>query len=255
VLFGATVAILILLVSVAWHELGHYIAAKAVGATPPIYSIGFGPTLRSTQRWGTTWKLSAFPLGGYVKPPPDMEKALSLPRQAIVYAAGPFANYLLAVVTILGITIFAPDSTKVTPAQSVTRPAIALVQVFQAVPEAIGNGGKDFDGPVGIVRVGGGIVDDGDELRTAERPVPPPRLVRIFMLLAVLNIGLMAANLFPIPVLDGGHIALIGFSGLVSLFLRRQWRVPEVAKTVMLALGVIALGAFLGFVTIHDIIQ
>ena len=49
------------------HELGHFIAAKAVGVYAPRFSIGFGPSL-FRKRWGETeYILAALPLGGYVR--------------------------------------------------------------------------------------------------------------------------------------------------------------------------------------------
>src|SRR5689334_15947260 len=49
------------------HELGHFLAAKAVGVYAPRFSIGFGPSL-FRKRWGETeYVLAALPLGGYVR--------------------------------------------------------------------------------------------------------------------------------------------------------------------------------------------
>src|SRR5215204_7713359 len=49
------------------HELGHFLAAKAVGVYAPRFSIGFGPALFK-KRWGETeYVLAALPLGGYVR--------------------------------------------------------------------------------------------------------------------------------------------------------------------------------------------
>ena len=99
------------------HELGHYLAARWRGVYVEAFSIGFGPTLASWRdRVGTVWKLSLLPLGGYVKlhgqeRPEDAspetragwiagqtfhEKTVA--SRAIVVAAGPVANFLLAIV-------------------------------------------------------------------------------------------------------------------------------------------------------------
>src|SRR5215213_3253110 len=49
------------------HELGHFLAAKALGVYAPRFSIGFGPALFK-KRWGETeYVLAALPLGGYVR--------------------------------------------------------------------------------------------------------------------------------------------------------------------------------------------
>src|SRR5262245_12157213 len=102
------------------HELGHFLVARWCGIRVDVFSIGFGPELFGwTDRRGTRWKFSALPLGGYVKMfgdtniislPDGSERAMtpaeaevaflhkSLGRRALVVAAGPFANFLFAVV-------------------------------------------------------------------------------------------------------------------------------------------------------------
>ena len=99
------------------HELGHYLAARWRGIHVEAFSIGFG---RSIARWadrrGTVWKLAWIPLGGYVKlhgqeRPEDVSAEVratwrpgrtfhskSVVDRAIVVAAGPIANFLLAAV-------------------------------------------------------------------------------------------------------------------------------------------------------------
>src|SRR5947208_5794216 len=60
------VLVLILLVFV--HEYGHYWVGRRFGIHAEVFSIGFGPELFGwTDRNGTRWKVSAVPLGGYVK--------------------------------------------------------------------------------------------------------------------------------------------------------------------------------------------
>jgi regulator of sigma E protease len=99
------------------HELGHYLAARWRGVHVETFSIGFGRALASwTDSVGTVWKLAWLPLGGYVKlhgqerqeeATPE-ERARWIPgrtfhsksvlSRAIVVAAGPVANFLLAIV-------------------------------------------------------------------------------------------------------------------------------------------------------------
>ncbi|MDR2609681.1 MAG: RIP metalloprotease RseP [Rickettsiales bacterium] len=110
---------LIISVVVFVHEYGHYIIAKACKVKVESFSIGFGPEIFGFHdKSGTRWKLSAVPLGGYVKMlgdsnaasvPDDQqklteeEKLYSLhtkPRykKAAIVFAGPFANMVLAVI-------------------------------------------------------------------------------------------------------------------------------------------------------------
>ena len=104
------------------HELGHYLAARWVGVHVETFSIGFGRALVSwTDRVGTVWKIAWIPLGGYVKmhgqerpeEATDEERAAWQPgrtfhekrvgARAIVIAAGPVANFLLAAVLFAGL--------------------------------------------------------------------------------------------------------------------------------------------------------
>ena len=60
--------LIIFIILIFIHELGHYIAARFFGAKVTDFSIGFGKTLFSyTDKNHTKWKFSILPLGGYVK--------------------------------------------------------------------------------------------------------------------------------------------------------------------------------------------
>jgi regulator of sigma E protease len=106
---------------VFFHELGHFAVARFFGVKVEMFSIGFGPEIAGwTDGKGTRWKISWIPLGGYVKffgdldaaSTPDREKlqnisaeerATAFPfkplyQRALVVAAGPVANFVLAVV-------------------------------------------------------------------------------------------------------------------------------------------------------------
>ena len=69
-------------VVVFFHELGHFLVARWCGVQVLVFSIGFGPEIVGfNDRHGTRWKISAIPLGGYVKFFGD-ENAASVPDQA-----------------------------------------------------------------------------------------------------------------------------------------------------------------------------
>ena len=60
--------VLVLTLLVFVHEFGHYWVGRRFGIHAEVFSIGFGPELFGwTDRSGTRWKISAIPLGGYVK--------------------------------------------------------------------------------------------------------------------------------------------------------------------------------------------
>ena len=111
----------VLTIVVFFHELGHFLVARWAGVKVLTFSVGFGPELFGfNDRHGTRWKVSAIPLGGYVKffgddteaSTPSSEALARMtaeerdgsfhhkkvgPRAAIV-AAGPIANFILAIV-------------------------------------------------------------------------------------------------------------------------------------------------------------
>ena len=111
----------VLTIIVFFHELGHFLVARWCGIKVLVFSVGFGPELVGfNDRYGTRWKLSAIPLGGYVKFFGD-DNAASMPdtraieamspeerrvsfvhqnvwKRAAVVVAGPLANFVLALV-------------------------------------------------------------------------------------------------------------------------------------------------------------
>jgi regulator of sigma E protease len=116
----------VLTIVVFFHELGHFLVARLCRIRVLVFSLGFGPELVGiNDRKGTRWKISAVPLGGYVKflgddnaasvpdsqamaAMSDEERRESFPAQpvasrAAVVAAGPLANFLLAIVIFAGI--------------------------------------------------------------------------------------------------------------------------------------------------------
>jgi regulator of sigma E protease len=118
--------IIIISLIVFIHEFGHYLAARLCGVKIDAFSIGFGKELFGwSDKTGTRWKVCLIPMGGYVKmygdateaSTPDMsrletmsdaEKRISfhyktLWQKAIIVAAGPFANFLLAIVIFTGL--------------------------------------------------------------------------------------------------------------------------------------------------------
>jgi regulator of sigma E protease len=81
--------LVVLTIIVFVHEMGHYLVARWNGIAIQAFSIGFGPELVGfNDRRGTRWKLSAIPLGGYVRFVGDMNAA-SMPDEAFIERAGP----------------------------------------------------------------------------------------------------------------------------------------------------------------------
>ncbi|MFG1422506.1 RIP metalloprotease RseP [Roseixanthobacter liquoris] len=121
-LLGYVVPFLFVLTLVVFfHELGHFWVARRAGVRVLTFSLGFGPEIAGfNDRHGTRWRLAAVPLGGYVRffgdedaaSTPNTEKLRQMTPQerkesffyaplawrAAIVAAGPIANFLLAVV-------------------------------------------------------------------------------------------------------------------------------------------------------------
>jgi regulator of sigma E protease len=119
----------LLCVVVFIHELGHFLVGRWCGVKVETFSLGFGPEIWGfNDKHGTRWRLSAVPLGGYVKFFGDLnaasvadqeklaamseaERRVSFPlkplwQRAAVVVAGPVANFILAIVLFAGVAIF-----------------------------------------------------------------------------------------------------------------------------------------------------
>ncbi|WP_371618160.1 RIP metalloprotease [Streptomyces sp. NBC_00454] len=64
---GALVFVIGLLISIAWHELGHLSTAKLFGIRVPQYMVGFGKTIWSRKKGDTEYGIKAIPMGGYIR--------------------------------------------------------------------------------------------------------------------------------------------------------------------------------------------
>jgi len=107
--FTSLIAVAVLLGTLVFiHELGHYLAAKLFGVRVEVFSLGFGKRLFGFRRGGTDYRVSALPLGGYVKMSGEnpMEEStgdpgefMSHPRwqRFIIAIAGPAMNIALAI--------------------------------------------------------------------------------------------------------------------------------------------------------------
>jgi regulator of sigma E protease len=187
--------LIVLTVLVFVHELGHYLVARRNGVKIEVFSIGFGPEIFGWfDRAGTRWKLSAVPLGGYVKMFGDAD-ASSLPSGALermsesdravsfhhkrlsqrvaVVAAGPAANFLFAIVLLaalfstVGQPFTPPDVGQVQagsaaerggikPGDTITQIDGSKIERFEDVQQAVAlNGGT----PMRIV-----VLRDGREV-------------------------------------------------------------------------------------------
>jgi regulator of sigma E protease len=172
----------VLTIVVFFHELGHFLVARWAGVKVLTFSLGFGPELAGfNDRHGTRWKISAIPLGGYVKffgddteaSTPAMETLAtmtaeeragsfhhkSVGKRAAIVAAGPFANFILAIVIFTCLfTFFGKPSTsaRVDKVEANSAAAAAGFQVGDVVTAIDGSAIGSFSDMQRIVSVHAG---------------------------------------------------------------------------------------------------
>ncbi len=110
---------LVLGVMILVHEWGHFIAARIFGVRVDVFSIGFGPRLFGWKRGATDYRVSAIPLGGYVRmagadlsevdsgeqaPTGSPDELMSKPRwqRAVIAFAGPAVNLVFPILLLVG---------------------------------------------------------------------------------------------------------------------------------------------------------
>lgn len=354
--------ILILSLLVFIHEMGHYLAGRWSGIRILAFSVGFGPELVGfTDKHGTRWKISAIPLGGYVRffgdadaasrPDGSMDDVLTeeeraqtlngakLWKRAVTVAAGPLANFLLAIVIFAGMfaTMGKPVSDPVVadikPGSAAEAAGIARGDVLVALdgraietfddvvryitmrPEipvevTIRREGQEIDfplvpqraettdrfgnkmevGQIGIitdqqagnfrivqlspveavwegVRQTGHIVTgtfdyignmiagrmNADQLGGPVRVVQASGqmatlgVIALLNLAAVLSVSLGLLNLFPVPVLDGGHLVLYAIEAV------RGRPMGQGAQEIAFRIGMAMILSLMVFATWNDI--
>jgi regulator of sigma E protease len=139
---------------VFFHELGHFLVGRLCGVKVDCFSIGFGAEIWGfDDRYGTHWRLAALPLGGYVKFHGDagaasagpsesaaamnaQERAVSffaqsVGKRAAIVAAGPIANFILAIVIFSGIYSVNGRNILLPVVDGVTADSAAAIAGFQ----------------------------------------------------------------------------------------------------------------------------
>jgi regulator of sigma E protease len=182
--FGGGVAaygipfLFVLSLVVFFHELGHFLVARWCGVRILVFSIGFGPELVGfNDRYGTRWKISAIPLGGFVKffgddnvasassgaPPAAMdasERSQSFMfqpvyKRAAVVVAGPLANFLLAIVIFAGVFMLYGKQTMSARVDTVQPDSAAASAGFKAGDLVVSIDGHAIDSFADMQRIVG----------------------------------------------------------------------------------------------------
>lgn len=354
----------VLTIVVFFHELGHFLVARWNGVRVLSFSIGFGPELFGfNDKHGTRWKLSAVPLGGYVKFFGDESEASTpsnaalgamseqdrkvsfhhkrVSQRAAIVAAGPIANFLLAIVIFAALFTFfgKPSTTAQVDSVQANSPAAAagfqsgdIVRAIngsaigsfsdmqrivstmagQPLKFSIERAGKTVDltatpeqreikdsfgnshrmGVLGITRatnpgdvttekvdpftavwlgvqetwfvvdrtlsyIGGIFVGReaadqvGGPIRIAQisGQVATIGVAALIHLTAVLSISIGLLNLFPVPLLDGGHLLFYGIEAL------RGRPLSERAQEMGFRIGLCLVLMLMVFATYNDILH
>lgn len=158
----------VLTLVVFFHELGHFLVARWCGIKVLAFSIGFGPEIVGfNDRYGTRWKIAAIPLGGYVKflgddnaasvPDQDAIAAMSeddrkrsfasqpVASRAAVVAAGPIANFILAIVIFAGMLMIFGKQTTTARVDSIQPESAAATAGFKPGDLVIAIDGRAVD--------------------------------------------------------------------------------------------------------------
>jgi regulator of sigma E protease len=167
-----------LTIIVFFHELGHFLVARWCGIRVLVFSLGFGPEIAGfTDRLGTRWKLSAIPLGGYVKFFGDENEASvpdaatlaamseeerkqsffgqSVGRRAAVVVAGPLTNFILAIVLFAAVFMVVGKQIAVPRVAAVEPSSPAAVAGFQPGDLVTAIDGRRIDNFVDMQRIVG----------------------------------------------------------------------------------------------------
>ena len=171
----------IITVVVFFHELGHFLMARACGAKVDVFSIGFGKEIVGfNDSHGTRWRISLLPLGGYVKFAGDADAASTPDRSAVqasaadrarmmqfkplwqraaVAAAGPLSNFLIAILILTGLLLYNGHTTLPPVVGGVNKGSAAEAAGIRAGDRILAVGGTpvdDYFALPGIIGMRGG---------------------------------------------------------------------------------------------------
>ena len=160
--------VFVLSLVVFFHELGHFLVARRCGVRIMVFSIGFGPEIVGfDDRYGTRWKISAIPLGGFVKffgddnaaSVPDTARIAAMDAQeraqsfafqpvykrAAIVVAGPLANFILAIVIFAGVFMLYGKQTMSARVDSVLPDSAAAAAGFKPGDLVVAIDGRPID--------------------------------------------------------------------------------------------------------------
>jgi regulator of sigma E protease len=249
---------------VFFHEFGHFLIGRWCGVKVDTFSLGFGPELAGfNDRYGTHWRVAAFPLGGYVKfhgdangasmtdeaalaAMPAGERAVSFVAQkvwkrAAIVAAGPLANFLLAIVIFTGIFYLNGRAILLPMVDGIAAGSAAEAAGFQLGDRIVSIGGikvDSFEDMQRIVQTASDMelafgIDRGGKL---VKLVATPRRRDVATPFGTTRVGVLGVQSKSKP--ENWHVQNYGFVDSVKLAGAETWYV--VARTGSYLKGLIA---------------
>ena len=241
------------------HELGHYVAARAMGVAVDSFSIGFGKVLLKKKLWGTEWRLSLLPLGGYIKPrgeedyynvkaDPESFWAAGPWKRAFIAVMGPVFNLLLPWPLYFLLLVGQPYPDVHVP-EGAQAHRIGVVEaagyshkiatkMYASIWEAATMPRPE---PMGIKELGGPVAVYEFTESARKRSTETGDWGFLIDWIAFFSINIWVLNLRPIPVLDGGHIVMSTVEGIRRKNLAAKTRNVLNIIGAVLVLGIMVL--------------
>ncbi len=249
---------------VFFHELGHFLIGRWCGVKVDAFSLGFGPEIFGfDDRYGTHWRLAALPLGGYVKfhgdangasvtdaaaaaAMPPHERAVSFFAQTVwkraaIVAAGPIANFLLAIVIFTGIFYVNGRAILLPTVDSVAAGSAAEMAGFQPGDLIVAIDGTKVDSFEDMQRIVQ-TASDSELVFTVDRGgksielVATPRRRDVVTAFGTTRVGILGVQSKGKP--ENWHIQHYGFVDSIKLAGSETWFV--IARTGGYVKGLVA---------------
>ena len=249
------------------HEMGHYLAARAMGVAVDSFSIGFGKVLLKKKMWGTEWRLSLIPLGGYIKPRGEqdyynLEKdpqsfwAGSPWHRAFIAVMGPVFNLLLPWPLYFMLLVGQPYPDVVVP-QGAQPARIGVIEaavysdriarrMYSSIWQAVVQPRKE---PMSIKEVGGPVAVYEFTEQARKRSGETGDWGFLIDWIAFFSINLGVINLLPIPILDGGHIVMSTVEGI------RRKKLAVKTRNVLNIIGAVLVFGIFALAISSDILR
>ncbi|MGL4758457.1 MAG: site-2 protease family protein [Patescibacteria group bacterium] len=185
--------LLVLTLVIIIHEFGHLWLAKKCGVGVNEFSVGMGKLLWSFKRDETLYSLRLIPLGGYCMMDEESYKVSNYRSRMLISFGGPLFNFVAFLVFLIGAFCLIGSN----PFEAVINSVLLL---FKA-PAMVADSMKDTSnlaGPIGILsdtKAHDMVLDKSRDM-----------FASLGFVLASYNLSIGIANLFPFPILDGGHL-------------------------------------------------